>query len=123
MSAAFEVAFAEPDRLQPGTHRLDMALLAIVRGAGERDVLVAQAEAFDGAALDEGHRLDRLVGRAWQDRRIDVAPRRDDRAVRLDDRGGTLVPALDQRPARDLDDNCIAAAHSSRSSLMTVTLS
>ena len=38
------------------------------------DVLVAEAEAFDRAALDEGHRLDRLVGRARQDRGLDVAP-------------------------------------------------
>ena len=33
-----------------------------------------------------------------------------------------LVPALDQRPARDFDDDRLVA-HSSRSSLMTVTLS
>ena len=74
-------------------------------------MLVAEAELLDRAAFDEGHRLDRLVGRARQDARVDVAPRRDDRAVRLHDRRDALVPALDERTARDFDDDRTLAHH------------
>src|SRR5476651_1400827 len=122
MGAAFEIGFAQTHLLQPGPHRLDVAWLAIVRGTGERDVLVAEAEALDGAALDEGHRLDRLVGRARQDGLVDVAPRSDDRAIGLHDRGDALVAALDHRAARDFDDDR-ACCHDFRSSLTMVILS
>src|SRR5476649_2937341 len=99
-----------------------MARLAIMRGAGQRDVLVAEAEALDGAALDEGHRLDRLVGRARQDGLVDVAPRSDDRAVGLHDRGDAFVAALDHRSARDFDDDR-TCCHDFRSNLTMVILS
>ena len=122
MDAAFEIGLAQPDLSEPRPHRFDMALLAAVRGAGERDVLVAQPELLDRTAFDEGHGLDRLVGRTRQDGRIDVAPGRHDRAVRLDDGGDPLVPAFDDRSPRHLDDHR-ALAHHPRSSFTTVTLS
>ena len=122
MGAAFEIVLAQPDLAEPGPHRLDMALLAAVRGAGESDVLVAQPEALDRAAFDEGHGLDRLVGRPRQDGRVDVAPRGHDRAVRLHDGRDPLVPAFDDRSPRHLDRHH-ALAHHSRSSFTTVTLS
>ena len=122
MRAAFEIALAQADLRQPGAHGLNVARFAIVRGAGQRDVLVAEPEALDSAALDEGHGLDRLVGRARQDGRVDVAPRCDNRAVGLDDGGDALVPAFDDRTPCDLDHDC-TLAHARRSSLTTVTLS
>ena len=125
MGAAFEIGFAQAHFLQPGAHRLDMARLAAVRSAGERDMFVAEPETLDGAAFHEGHGLDRLVGRARQDRGIDVAPGLDDGAVGLHHRGNALVPALDDGPSRDLDHHRSPAhrRHRARSSFTTVTLS
>ena len=53
MGAAFEVGLAQAHLGEPRLHRLDMPLLAAVRGAGESDVLIAETEALDGAAFDE----------------------------------------------------------------------
>ena len=85
-------------------------------------MLVAQPKPLDRTAFDEGHRLDRLVGRARQHPRIDIAPRGHDRAVRLDHGGDTFVAAFDHRSARDFDDDR-SFAHVMRSNLITVTLS
>src|SRR5207244_2425174 len=122
MSAAFQVAFAQPDLLQPRAHRLDVAPLAVVRGASERNVLVAEPKPLDSAAFHESHRLDRLVGRARQDVGVDVAPRGHHGAVRLHHCGDPFVAAFDHRAARDFDDDR-SLAHGMRSNLMTVTLS
>jgi hypothetical protein len=84
--------------------------------------LPSHAEAFDRAAFDEGHGLDRLVGRTRQDGRVDVAPRGHDRAVRLHNGRYAFVPTFDERTARHLDRHH-ALAHRSRSSFTTVTLS
>ena len=85
-------------------------------------MLVAEPKAFDRAAFDEGHGLDRLVGRARQDHGIDVAPRPDHGAVGLHHGRDALVPALDDRAAGDFDDDR-APAHRTRSSVTTVMLS
>ena len=54
MGAAFEIGGGEPDAGQPGAHRLDMARLAAVGGAGERDLGLAQLEFIGGPGLDQG---------------------------------------------------------------------
>ena len=122
MRTAFEIAVAQADLREPRPHRLDMPGLAVMRGAGERDMLVAEAKFLDRAAFDEGHRLDRLVGRAWQDAGVDVAPRGDDGAVRFHHGGGAFVPALDHGTAGDFDDDR-TFAHDPLSNKTTVTLS
>src|ERR1700675_3105336 len=99
-----------------------MARLAIVRGASERNMLIAQPKPLDRTAFDEGHRLDRLVGRTRQHPRIDITPRGHDRAIGLHHGGDTFVAAFDHRSARDFDDDR-SLAHGMRSSLITVTLS
>ena len=122
MGTAFQIALAQADACQPGAHGLDMAWLAAMRSTGQRDVLVAQSEALDGTALDKGHGLDRLVGGARQDWRVDIAPGRNDRPVGFHHGRDALVPAFDDGSARDFDDDN-APAHALRSSLTTVTLS
>ena len=98
MRAAFQIGFAQARFGKPRAHRLDMARFAIVRGAGHRDMLNAEAEALDRAAFDERQRLNGLGRRARQDRRVDVAPGLDHRAIRLHDRRCALVAAFIARP-------------------------
>ena len=106
MRAAFQIGFAQAHFGEPGPQLLfDMARLAIVRGTGQGDMLGAESEALDGAAFDEGQRLDGLGCRARQDRRIDIAPGVDHGAVGLHDRGRALVTALDHRASCDFDDD------------------
>ena len=53
----------------------DVLRLAVVRGAGDRELVVVEAEAVGRAAGDERERLQDLDGRARKDRPIDVAER------------------------------------------------
>ena len=77
--------------------RRDMAGLAAVRRAGERQFLVAEAEAVGRARFDQRQRLQRLDGRARKDRPLDVAERQHRAAVGIDHRdarrGGGSRPA------------------------------
>jgi hypothetical protein len=104
MGAAFEVVLAQARRLQPGPHRLDMARLAAVRGAGERDVLVARPN-FSTAPLS-------TKAIAW----IGLLAERGRTRASMSPHESTtvpsgftiarhLVPALDQRSAGDFDDD------------------
>ena len=85
-----------------------MGLRAGMRGAGERDLRRAEAEAVGGARLDERDRLQRLDRRAGKDGRGHIADGRHDLAVRPHHGDGAGVHALDQRPARQLDEDGIS---------------
>ena len=62
---------------EDAAHAVDVERLARVRGAGQREQLGRQVEPEPTIA----DRLERLVARARQDRRVDVADRPVDRAV------------------------------------------
>ena len=101
--AAFEVVLAEPGARQPAAHHREMGRLAVVRRAGERDLLVRHRIALGGAALDQRQDLDRLDGRARIDHRIGVAPAPHEAAGRVDHRRVHQMPALDRRAAGAFD--------------------
>ena len=106
MRAAFEVGFAQPDlapaRRAPSRHgasrrcarRRTSAMCSLPRPKRSTAPLSTKAIAWIGLLAERG----RIA-------RIDVAPRRHDRAVRLHDGGDALVPAFDDRAARDFDDD------------------
>jgi hypothetical protein len=65
----------EPGLGEHPLDHLDVARLAVVRRAGDRQLLVVEAEPVGGAALDQRDRLQHLDRRARKDRPIDVAER------------------------------------------------
>ena len=74
MGAAFEIGLAPP---RFGEHRRgcrDMARLAAVGGAGERQFGIAEAVAVGGAALDQRQGLQRLDRGARKDRAGSMSP-------------------------------------------------
>jgi len=92
----------------PGQHAcgvLGMAHLPRMGCAGERDLVVGQAEPVGGTRLDERQRLDRLHRRAREDGRVDVAERQHDGAVRVDDRDRAAMARFDDVAAHRLDKN------------------
>ena len=78
-----------------------------MRGAGQRQLLGAEAVAVGGAGFDQRQRLHRLDRRARIDRPLDVAQRQHRAAVGVDHRDRAAMPAFDQRAAQDLDQNRI----------------
>ncbi len=78
-----------------------------MRGAGQRQLLRAEAVAIGSAAFDQRQRLQRLHRRARIDRPLDVAERQHAAAVGVDHRDRAGVPAFDQRAAQDLDQDGI----------------
>ena len=105
--AAFEHAFVA-SRL--GEHRAgqrDMRLLARMRGAGERDLLVAEAEAVGGAALDQRQGLQRLDRRTRIDGPVDVAEGEHHPPVRVDHGARPAMGGFDPLAAQDFDDDRI----------------
>ena len=82
--------------------------LAGMRGAGERKLLIAEAEAIRRPALDQRQRLDRLDRRARENRPLDVAEREHDAAVRVDHNPRAAMLRFDAPASRDFDDDGIA---------------
>ncbi len=107
MRAAFERRRLEPGAREHARCDLDMRRFPAMAGAGERQFLVAEAEPVGRPAFEQHQRLDRLHGRARIDRLPHIAERHNRRAIGIDDRHGTAVPALHLRPAHHLDNNRI----------------
>ena len=82
----------------------DMHRLAIVRGAGECDVALGEAEAVGGAAFHQRQRLKRLDRRTGKGRPLGLAMDGDQRAAGIGDDNVDAVAALDKRAAGDLND-------------------
>jgi hypothetical protein len=83
--AAFERADVEPGLGEHALDHLDVRRLAVVRRAGDRELLVVEVEAIGGAAFDQRDRLQQLDGGARKDRAIDVAERDQALAVGVED--------------------------------------
>ena len=103
MRAAFERAFVISGFGEHRAHRRDMGLAAGVRGAGKRDLVVAEAEAIGGAAFDERQGLQGLDGGARINRPLGVAERQNHPAVGIDDRARAAMGGFDPIAARGLD--------------------
>jgi hypothetical protein len=73
MRAAGERGCIETGLLQHARSDGDMALLAAVRGAGQRQLLIAKTETIRRAGFDKDKRLQGLDGGAWKHRRGHVA--------------------------------------------------
>jgi len=107
MAAAFEVLRPEIGARKPAPHGIDMDRLAAMRGAGERDLGIAQTEPLGGAGLHQRQGLQRLYGRAREDRAVDVAPGTHHAAGGIDHGCGAGVTALDHLAAGRLDQDWI----------------
>ena len=105
MDAAFERPFVAPGLGEHRARGRHMVFAARVGRAGERDLLVAQAQAVGRAAFDKRHGLQRLDRRARIDRALGVAEDHDDAAIRVDDRAGAAVGGFNPLSARGLDDH------------------
>ncbi len=101
----------QADAVQPGAHGLDVKRLAAVRGAGERELRLAQPEGVGGAGFDQGQRLQHLDGRARVDRVLDIATRPSEPARRIGDGDSAAMAALHQVAARDLDQDRVHPLH------------
>lgn len=101
-SAEVEAGFRE-HALDPD----DVTRLPAVRGARQRQILVAKTEFVRRAGLDQGERLQRLHGGAREDRHCHVAQREHALAVGVDDSNRATMPALHQRSAQHFDQNRI----------------
>ena len=78
---AAQVGLGEPEVAEPARHPLHVHRRALVRGAGQRQLL--GAESPSAAPLStQRQRLQHLAGRARQDHRLGVAPGGADRAAR-----------------------------------------
>ena len=80
-----------------------MRRLAVVRGAGQRQFLVTQAEALGRAAGHQRQRLQQLDGRARKDRPLDVAQRQHAAAVGIDHRHRAAMCGFDGLAAKSFD--------------------
>src|ERR1700761_3670341 len=74
MRAAFEILAPQPGAAEPRSDGRDMRRLAVMRGAGQCQLLGTAAIAVGGAALDQRQGLERLDGGAGIDRTLDIAP-------------------------------------------------
>ena len=103
MGAALERALVEAEAREPGAHPVDVHRLAAVRGAGQRQLRLADGEALGGAALQQDQRLQGLDRRAREDRPIGLARGMAQRAGGIADRVADAVPALDMLATVDED--------------------
>ena len=105
MGAAFEIGFAKAHAPQPRGDGIDVGALAIVGGAGERDLVSTHGERVGGPGLQERKRLQRLDGRARIDCAIDVAPGGHHAPPGIHDGGGTPMGAFDHVASGELDED------------------
>ena len=87
-----------------------MDRLARMRCAGQRDLRRRQRKAIGGAAFDQRQRLQRLDGGARENRRRDIAERKDVAPSDVADRDGAAMPAFDAAAAQNFNQNRIVHA-------------
>ena len=103
VGAAFEVVLAEAGALEPAAHHLHMGRLAVVRGAGDGNLLIGHRMALGGTGLDQRQHLHGLDGRARIDDPVRLAPALHEAPRGIDQRGIDQMPAFDRRAARAFD--------------------
>ena len=107
MCAAFEGRFVEPDRRQHRRGQSGVAALAGMRGAGQRQLAIAEAQRRRSTGFDQRQRLDELDRRTREHRLLDVADRPDDGAIGIENGNGAAVTALDDVTAQHFDQHRI----------------
>ena len=108
-------ATAQVGRLKPGfrQHPLDAGDVrgfAAMRGASERQFLLAQGKAVGGALLDQRQSLQCLDGGTWKYRRGHVTESENAMAIGVGNGNGAAVPAFDQWSACHFNQNRIGHA-------------
>jgi hypothetical protein len=101
--AAGEVLLRTTRLLEEAGRHGQVAQLAVVGGARERNFGVVYAEGVGGAVLDQREYLDRLGARAPVRDEIGVAGRGDELAVRTCDSGRNPMTRLDNAAADRFD--------------------
>ena len=112
MRATFERPLITSCLGEHRAHGRDMIVASRVRRAGERNLLVAQAQAVGSAAFDERQGLQRLDGGAGINRPLCVAEGDHNSAVRIDDRAHSAMSGFNQGASQDLDDHGIGHVRS-----------
>ena len=107
MRSTCQVGIDTIDALEPRRDMIDMHGFAAVRGAGKGEFLVADAIGICRSRLDERQGLERFECRSRIDRRLDVAPVRNEFSPGIGHRDSATMPTLDQIAARDLDQNWV----------------
>ena len=100
----------EPAGGRPGSTRLDVDVLAGVRGADHREHAVVQPERVQAARGDQRLGLERLGGRAQRRDAVGIAAAGDQRAVGAHDHGVDAVVALGEAVSVARDDAGIGHA-------------
>ena len=110
MGAALQRRFFQPCLGKHRLRKLDMHGLSVVGGAGERQLAVAEAEGISGPAFNQRQRLDRLHGRAREDRAPDISDLEHGATVRVVNGHGAAVPAFHILSTENFDENRIGHA-------------
>jgi hypothetical protein len=101
VDAALELARFASRAAQHVGDRVDMARLARVTGAHQRDLGLRIAEALDPAGGDEGHRLQWLQRAARRDPEMRITRGEQEQTVTVDDHHRPIVSAVDCVAAGD----------------------
>lgn len=107
MRAADQRALVQAEPAQPAGGAADVARLAAVGAAGQRQLRRAEAGGVRRSRFHQGQRLQRLGGGADEDRAVDVAAAANDFARGGDDGEGAAVGALDSPAPGQLDQDRI----------------
>ena len=99
MGAALEVALGQPGLLQDRPDRGEVSLLGVVRGAGDGEFFVRQAEGVGGSGEDERESLKRLGRGAGVEVGFGIADTFEYVAFRIADDEAPTVDALDEHAA------------------------
>jgi hypothetical protein len=99
--AAFEIRNAESAPREHAPDDADVPRFSPVRGAEERDLIVAQPELPLAARRQQRHRLKRLCGGAQVDRESGVAEKSEKGAVLVHDRDRASMHGLDAAAPKD----------------------
>ncbi len=98
LAVAAQVCLGEADVCQHAPYQAGVQVRPPVRGADDRQLLVAPAEVLDGAAVHPGPSLERLGGRAPIRPKARVAVARHLAAGVVDDAGDQMMATFDRWP-------------------------
>ena len=107
MRAAGKIGFVEPRLAEQAFHRLDMRAIAVMRGASNRKLGIAEPKRIGGPALDERNGLQRFHRGTREDRPLHVAERENEPPRRIGDGDRPRMTALDDPSPHHLDEHGI----------------
>jgi len=109
--AAFERAGVEPGLGEHAACGGHVRRLAVVRGAGQRQLGIGQLQRIGRAAGHQRQRLQQLDRRAREYGALDLAEREHAAPVAIDDRHRTAVRRLQRAAAQRFDEQGVVAVH------------